>query len=167
MTYSIVFSSKTGNTALLAEKIKEQLSSESICYFGKPSQEGAEAETIFIGFWTDKGMCDDTLKPFIESLNNKNIILFGTAGFGGSEAYFNQIIQRVAVLISDSCSLKGSYMCQGKMPSIVRQRYVQALEKDPSNSQLKAMLVNFDYALSHPNDNDLDNLTHWLHSLLK
>lgn len=167
MKYSIVYNSKTGNTALLAKKIKEQLLPENCIYFGAPEQADLTADTIFIGFWTDKGRCDDTLKTFIESLNDKNIILFGTAGFGGSEAYFNQIIDRIAAFIPNSCSLKGSFMCQGKMPSIVRERYVKALENDPSNEQMNSMIKNFDQALTHPDAIDLKNLNIWLNLLLK
>lgn len=166
MKYSIVYSSKTGNTALIAEKIKNKISTENLTYFGLPSQDALDADTIFIGFWTDKGRCDDNLKSFIQNLSNKNIILFGTAGFGGSESYFNQIIDRVAAFIPQSCSLKGSFMCQGKMPSIVRERYVQALEKDPSNAQMKAMIENFDEALNHPNPKDFEDLNNWIDSIL-
>lgn len=166
MKYSIVYSSKTGNTALIAEKIKNKISTENLTYFGLPSQDALDADTIFVGFWTDKGRCDDNLKSFIQNLSNKNIILFGTAGFGGSESYFNQIIDRVAAFIPESCSLKGSFMCQGKMPSIVRERYVQALEKDPSNTQMKSMIENFDEALNHPNPKDFEDLNNWIDSIL-
>lgn len=166
MKYSIVYSSKTGNTALIAEKIKNKILTENLTYFGLPSQDALDADTIFVGFWTDKERCDDNLKSFIQNLSNKNIILFGTAGFGGSESYFNQIIDRVAAFIPESCSLKGSFMCQGKMPSIVRERYVQALEKDPSNTQMKAMIENFDEALNHPNPKDFEDLNNWIDSIL-
>lgn len=167
MKYSIVYSSKTGNTALVAEKIKNKITTKDLIYFGLPSQDALDADTIFIGFWTDKGRCDDNLKTFIQNLSNKNIVLFGTAGFGGSESYFNQIIDRVTAFIPESCSLKGSFMCQGKMPSIVRDRYVQALEKDPSNAQMKAMIENFDEALNHPDQKDFEDLNTWVDSILK
>lgn len=34
MSYAIVFSSKTGNTALLAQTLREQLPQTDCCYFG-------------------------------------------------------------------------------------------------------------------------------------
>lgn len=55
MKYSIVYSSRTGNTKLLAEHLKSSLPDDSVIYFGKPSAEAAEADLIFLGFWTDKG----------------------------------------------------------------------------------------------------------------
>ena len=36
MSYAIVFSSKTGNTALLAQTLQEQLPQADCCYFGAP-----------------------------------------------------------------------------------------------------------------------------------
>lgn len=75
------------------------------------------------------------------------------------------IINELTDLIPKSCSLKGSFMCHGKMPLSVRERYVQALEKDPSNAQMKIFIENFDCALSHPSEDDLSNLALWLHSI--
>ena len=42
MKYLVVYSSRTGNTALLAEQVRKTLGEESCLYFGAPS-EAAEA----------------------------------------------------------------------------------------------------------------------------
>ena len=47
-----------------------------------------------------------------------------------------------------SNSVKGTWMCQGKMPLAIRAKF----ESNPE------MLKNFDEALKHPNDKDVDNL---------
>ena len=46
-----------------------------------------DAEMIYVGFWTDKGTADQACLELLGRLRNKKIFLFGTAGFGGSEAY--------------------------------------------------------------------------------
>ena len=62
MSYAIVFSSKTGNTALLAQTLREQLPQTDCCYFGAPDAAALAADTLYVGFWTDKGKADaDTL----------------------------------------------------------------------------------------------------------
>ncbi len=53
-----------------------------------------------------------------------------------------------------SAHVVGRYMCQGKMPQAVRQRY-EAMEDSPRRT---AMLENFDRALSHPDQADLDGV---------
>ena len=53
MSYAIVFSSKTGNTRLLADTLRASLPQNECTYFGAPAPEAREAETLYIGFWTD------------------------------------------------------------------------------------------------------------------
>lgn len=154
MSYAIVYSSHTGNTALLAQTIRETLPQEDCVYFGAPDPSALTAETVYVGFWTDKGTCDASIAQFLQSLTNQKVFLFGTAGFGGAAAYFEQILNRVKENLGDSTELIGIYMCQGKMPQPVRTRYEQ-MEEGPRRT---AMLENFDQALSHPNAEDLANL---------
>lgn len=154
MSYAIVYSSHTGNTALLAQTIRDTLPQENCVYFGVPDPSALTAETVYVGFWTDKGTCDTSIAQFLQSLTNQKVFLFGTAGFGGAAAYFEQILNRVKENLGDSTELIGTYMCQGKMPQPVRTRYEQ-MEEGPRRT---AMLENFDQALSHPNAEDLANL---------
>ena len=95
MSYAIVFSSKTGNTKLLADTLHACLPQENCCYFGTPDPAAMEADDLYVGFWTDKGNADESTLDFLKQLHGKNIFLFGTAGFGGSEEYFNKILKKV------------------------------------------------------------------------
>ncbi|MGI6070509.1 MAG: flavodoxin family protein BilS [Blautia sp.] len=157
--YSLVYNSQTGNTVLLAEQIKKLLPEEAWKHFGAPSPAGADADFIFAGFWTDKGDCPKDMADFLESLQNKTVFLFGTAGFGGEEAYYQKILARVKKHLASSNQIAGTFMCQGKMPPAVRSRYVQMLEKSPEDPHLVGMVANFDQALSHPDSDDMAKLT--------
>lgn len=77
--YSIIFSSMTGNTRKLADKIHEILPKESCDYFGTADAQGIKSELLYIGFWTDKGNADSDTLDFLSKLKNKKIFLFGTA----------------------------------------------------------------------------------------
>lgn len=154
MTYAIVYSSKTGNTRLLAETLRDTLPADECLYFGTPSDEALHAERIYIGFWTDKGTCDADTAAFLARVTTQQIFLFGTAGFGGSPEYFDKILSAARQNLPNSATLCGSYMCQGKMPAAVRARY-EAMEDSPRR---QAMLDNFDTALSHPDAADLNQL---------
>ena len=90
MKYAIVFSSRTGNTKQLAEAVSSVLPQADLCFFGSPSQEALQAERLFIGFWTDKGRCNQEITDFLKTLKGKEVFLFGTAGFGGSQEYFEK-----------------------------------------------------------------------------
>lgn len=152
MKYAVVYSSRTGNTRLLADEIHALLAGQDVVYFGEPSENALDAQYIYVGFWTDKGTCDENTTAFLKQITAQKIFLFGTAGFGGSEDYFAQIVSRVTEQINPAAQVFGTYMCQGKMPEGVRRRY-EAMPEDPKKQML---LHNFDEALSHPNEADLN-----------
>lgn len=97
--------------------------------------------------------CGKTAR-FLEQLTDQRVFLFGTAGFGGAPEYFEQILSRVKAHMGRDVQLIGTYMCQGKMPQQVRDRYA-GMEDSPRRT---AMLQNFDQALGHPDAQDLARL---------
>ena len=155
MKYAIVYSSQTGNTEMLAQALKEKLSEEDCVYYGEPDKAALKAERIYVGFWTDKGTCDKKTKDFLKGIKNKEVFLFGTAGFGQSQAYFDNILKGIKQSLDQSCTVAGGWMCQGKMPMSVRDRYQEMLDKHMPVANLKEMIQNFDEALRHPNQLDL------------
>lgn len=92
-SYSIIFSSPTGNTRLLADAIRDALPEENCNYFGVSENADTQSDILFIGFWTDKGTADKATLDLLEKLKNKRIFLFGTSGFGGDEEYFKKSSQ--------------------------------------------------------------------------
>lgn len=158
MTYSIVYCSRTGNTAKLADEIRELLPAQNCVYCGKPDQVGQEAEFIFAGFWTDKGSCSEDMKEFFQGLSGQKVFLFGTAGFGGSEEYFSRILGNVAACIPATCQVVGTFMCQGRMPEAVKRRYEGMLSSGADEESVRGMIENFERAKKHPDEKDLEML---------
>lgn len=158
MSYAIVYSSKTGNTRLLAQTLRDQLPQEDCCYFGIPDAAALAADTLYVGFWTDKGRADAAVLELLQQLHGKQVFLFGTAGFGGSAAYFDKILGATRQALDESNTVIGSFMCQGRMPVSVRQRYEQMKAQPGHAPNLDALIENFDKALSHPDAGDLEQL---------
>ena len=52
--YSILYSSMTGNTKLLADTIRAALPEEKCDYFGACDGAEAKSDLLYVGFWTDK-----------------------------------------------------------------------------------------------------------------
>ena len=52
----------------------------------------------------------------------------------------------------------GSFVCQGKMPMSVRQRYEDMKQQPIHLPNLDTMIENFDQALSHPDAEDMERL---------
>lgn len=156
MNYSVVYATSTGNTKLLADNVAEVLGKDCT-YIGQPDEKSKEADVIFIGFWTDKGNCNEEIKKFISELENKKVFLFGSAG-AGSEDYLNMVINNVKGELDGSCEVVGEFMCQGKMQQGVKVRYEHMLEEKPGDEEILRLIKNFEEALNHPNEDDLTRL---------
>ena len=157
--YSIIYSSRTGNTKKLAEAIYNVLPQNSCDYYGEVDKiEDELSEVLYIGFWTEKGDADLQTIELLKQLKNKKIFLFGTAGYGESEKYFKNIVDNVKKNIDSSNTIIGTFMCQGKMPLSVLERYKRMKEQKSFMSNIDNLIANFDKALSHPNENDIKKL---------
>lgn len=166
MKVAIIYKSLTGNTKLVAEAIRDVVPETNLVYFGTP-EEGIEADLYFLGSWTDKGNCDGALAEFAKKLENKKIAFFGTAGFGGSQEYYDTLFSRVKECIPTSNEVLGSFYCQGKMPMSVRERYVAMMREHPEDEKLEVSVRNFDEALLHPDEQDKKEAAEWAHAMLK
>ncbi|MEG0290266.1 MAG: flavodoxin family protein [Erysipelotrichaceae bacterium] len=156
MKYGIIYTSKTGNTKKIAEAMKDALAQEECIVFDDHLNPLlSKVDLIFLGSWTDKGTCSEEMKQFYAQLSNQKIALFGTAGFGGSQDYFDQLTKRSMNLLPKDCRVIGSFYCQGKMKDGVRNRYVSMLREHPDDKQLKVSIANFEEAKKHPDEKDL------------
>lgn len=155
LKYKIVYSSRTGNTGRLAAAIYQGLAERS-----KDIEEVTgvtrtdEAEVYLVGFWTDCGTCSAEIRDFLKKLSAKKVLLFGTCGFGPSPEYYKKIEEQVRNLIPSDCEYLGCYICQGKMPIAVREKYQKMLADRKKKLLAENMIRNFDRALLHPDQSD-------------
>ena len=164
MKIAIIYKSLTGNTAQVAEAMKSVVPAEQLTYFGEPIEE-VDADLYVVGSWVDKGNCVKEIGTFFKSLEGKKIAIFGTAGFGGSQEYYNTLFERAKTLVPPSNEVIGQFYCQGKMPMSVRDRYVSMMQANPEDKNLEVSLKNFDEALQHPNAADLEAAQNWLKTI--
>ena len=120
--------------------------------------QASEADVVFVGFWCDKGSCSPAVQHFLQGLVGKRVFLFGTCGFGESDEYFAQILDRVRTYLPADAQYIGGAMCQGKMGMGVKRRYEGMLEKDPENAQARMLIDNWNKAQSHPNKDDVSRI---------
>lgn len=69
--YSIIYSSRTGNTRLLAEAIRESLPADLCDHFGTDEAGAVESEKLYVGFWTDKGTADEAALALLKRLKTR------------------------------------------------------------------------------------------------
>lgn len=162
MKYLITFASGTGNTRKLAQAVREVLPADECVNFGSTmmisSHDVVEAKRVYVGFWTNRGTCPDAIAEFLRGCAGKEVFLFGTAGFGASQDYFDGILARVKENVPKSARVIGAFMCQGKMPESVRERYVAMLDDPEQKTRAEFLIENFDKAKAHPDEDDLSHL---------
>lgn len=156
MKIAIIFASRTGNTAAVAQAIREGCAGHEIVAFGPPPADVGEAELVFAGSWTDKGTCAPELGEFLRALHGRRVVLFGTAGFGLSESYFASLGDRFKGEIPADNRVVDAWFCPGRMPPEVRERYEAQLKERPGDRRLENMLQAYDHALTHPDGADLE-----------
>lgn len=139
----LIYFSQTGNTQLLAQAIENNIENSNI---------------IYVGFWTDKGNANKEALDYLKTLHHQKIFLFGTAGFGKSDDYFKKIIAKVKESIDESNEVIGSFMCQGKMPETVLQKYLKLKEENQAPKNIDLLIDNYYKAQSHPNNDDIEAL---------
>ena len=155
LDYLVLYNSQSGNTKSVAAAIFSALPEGSRDLIdidsGKPIP---EASTYFIGFCVHRGSCCIEVSDLLSSLENKNIALFGTCGMGRSAEYYSLIEKNVSAWINSSCRYLGCYICQGKMPMQVRQKY-ENMRTSENAPQVDGFIRNFDCAMTHPDREDL------------
>ncbi|MGI6006022.1 MAG: flavodoxin family protein BilS [Ruminococcus sp.] len=153
MKYSMYYASVTGNTKMLAETVEKVLENET------KTEKPEDADLVFVGFWTNEGTASEEVRKYLKTLYNRKVFLFGTAGFGDSKTYLDGILEHVEDNLNDTNEVVGTFMCQGKMPQAVRDKYNKLKEEVPNQgAHYDLMISNFDKALSHPDENDLEQL---------
>lgn len=157
MLYEVLFVSQTGNTEKLAAAIYEAIpdGEKEIRRLDRDTPLEL-AETYFIGFWVNRGICSFEVLDYLSELHGKNIVLFGTCGMGNDPDYYERIENQVRAFIPDDNLYLGAFLCQGKMPIQVRNKYQELLDHGCHDGLARQMLRNFDNALLHPNEEDYD-----------
>ena len=68
------------------------------------------------------------------------------------------MLDRVRQSVDASNTVIGEYMCQGRMPQAVKERYLRMKEQPEHPANLDMLIENFDRALPHPDAADLEKL---------
>lgn len=110
----IIYSSKTGNTKRMAEKIYEVLKKEYQMTI-KDIRDAPQVEKfdfILLGAWIDRGSLEPKALKFLKTIKNKKLGLFATLGAIPDSEHGRKVIKNLEDLLKDRDSL-GQYICPG------------------------------------------------------
>lgn len=159
MEYQIIYTSKTGNTRKLAEAVFDAIESpQKVIYDLEKDEMDFNSDIYFVGFWTNSGSCSIEVLDILSEMHGKKIAMFGTCGLEYNQEYYREIESHIDAFIPDDNEYLGTFLCQGKMPLKVKEKYEEMLEKDPSDKRAKYMIENFEKGLKHPDQQDIENV---------
>lgn len=167
LEYLVLYQSESGNTKKIAATIFSHLPGTSKDLIDITTDKTIpEAHVYFIGFCVHRGSCSMIVSDFLSALSGKQIALFATCGMGNSPAYYSSIEHSANVWIESDNEYLGAFICQGKMPQKVRQKY-ESIRTAKNAAQIRFCLRNFDEALTHPDSLDLEHAKVFVEKTLK
>ncbi|MCI8418159.1 MAG: flavodoxin [Lachnospiraceae bacterium] len=166
LDYVVLYCSETGNTKQVAFQIFSALPGQNKDILDLEEIDRIpEAGTYFVGFFVNKGICSVPVIRCLEHLGGKNIALFATCGSSPVEEYKRKVEKQVSVWIENDNRYLGMFLCQGKMPIQIRHKY-EHMWTPENQEQVKRQLFNFDEAMIHPNEQDMEAVRRFVGGIL-
>ena len=109
----ILYSSLTGNTKRVAEAMASVMPEGTLCVPVKEAPQNlADYDTVFVGFWVDRGTANKEAAKLIETLTNPNIVFFATLGMYADSDHARESIDKASELLQNKESLVDGFVCQ-------------------------------------------------------
>lgn len=152
----VTYSSRTGNTKLVAEAIHSVFPPDAQLHPVESAPEPELFDYIAIGYWVDKGLPDELAKSFMSTVRNKRVGLFGTLGAWPDSDHARQCMeQAVQLMEANGNTVNCTFLCMGKVdPKLLEmmQNMPGAADRHAMTPERKARL---EEGMKHPDAGDL------------
>lgn len=153
MNILLVYSSKTGNTRMVAEAIGEELQVRAVPVEDNP--EPASYDLVIAGFWVDRGTADARMKAYLPKLTGQKVALFATLGAEADSPHAVECLDRGAALLGEGCKIVGRFICQGKVAPEMVDMMRKLFPAGHPHAMTPERLARIEKAASHPDTEDL------------
>ena len=154
----VIYSSRTGNTKMVAEAIASALPEGTPCVTVKEvPADLASYDVVFMGFWADQGNADKAAQAVIKEITNEKVALFCTLGVPPVSPHAQETVEAAAKLLPNGQIPVGYFKCQGKVdPKVIEMMY-KMFPEGHSHGKSAERDARHAQAASHPDENDLAN----------
>ena len=150
--WAVIYSSLTGNTKLIAEKIAEAVNDADLFDVKSAPSNLSDYEVVAVGYWLKRGGPDPLTAELLPKVHNANVVLFETHGTEPRTEHAITAFARAAYLLGEGCKVLGTFSCQGKVnPAMIEHRLKTAKADDPHLGSIER----WKKAASHPDEVDL------------
>ena len=147
---AVIYSSCTGNTRYLAERLASCLALPLFAV--KNAGDAAQGVPLVLGAWTRQGGPDGRMARFMSGLKDRDVFFFCTMASYADSPHAARCLAKAQALLADGGNrLLGHFFCQGRLSPamLAHSRHPMTPERA---ARLKA-------AAGHPNEADADALT--------
>ena len=163
----VVYSSRTGNTKMIAEAVAEAVGPCDI-HPMESAPAADEYDFVAIGYWVDKGMPDEACQAYMKTVKGKKVGLFGTLGVDPSHDHARDCAAKGEAMMLENGSgntVLGTFLSQGKIdPAIIEAMRKMAQDVHPMTPE---RIARIEAAKSHPNAEDCQNAREMFAGFLK
>jgi len=149
----IVYSSRTGNTRMIAEAIHSIMPTGAELAPVEKAPDPANYDLLALGFWVDKGEPDAAMSAYMGRVKDLNVGLFCTLGAWPDSEHARESMRKAVNRLGGGKVL-GTFICQGK----VDPELIDAMAKMPDNPHpmTEERRARLEEAAKHPNESDCD-----------
>lgn len=153
MKILLVYSSLTGNTKKLAEKLFEIMPEDTEIYKVEDAPEPDNYDLVCVGFWADRENADKKAQEFMKKISSKNVFLFATLGAYPDSEHAVKTMKNAKSIVQERNTVVGEFICQGKVDENLVKRFSQLPPEHP-HGMTAARKARIEEASKHPNEDD-------------
>ena len=160
--WAVIYSSLTGNTKAIAEKIAEAAVEVDLFEVKNAPEDFSSYEVVAIGYWLKRGGPDPLTTALLQKIHNVNVIFFQTHGTEPKSEHAITAFARAAYLLGEDCKILGTFGCQGKVnPAMIERRLKTAAADDPHLGSIER----WKRAATHPDESDFQAAAEFVSSI--
>lgn len=166
MRTNIIFSSLSGNTKKVAYEILEVMDEGTGIYDLKDLNNDLEGELLVLGYWVDRGKPNKEMEEFMEKLEGKKIITFGTLGAYPDSEHANQTKEKTNSILSEKNKVLGNFLCQGKVNPKITEMFMKDSGDGAQHKMTPERMKRHEDAASHPNEKDFKDAKEFVQRIM-
>lgn len=133
----VLYSSRTGNTKMVAEAIASALPKGTPCLDIQKLQEPLDAyDCVFMGYWVDKGTADAASQKVLAQLHNPHVALFATLGANPKGEHAMKCLENGAALLPPGQNRKPASSARGKWTPSSLKPCTSAFRRKASTAEI-------------------------------
>ena len=158
--WGVFYSSVTGNTKLIAEKIAEAAGDADLRPVEEMPGDLSPYEVVALGYWLRLGGADPKMMKYLPKVKNATVLLFETHGTDPGSEHAVTAYARAAYLLGEGCEILGTFGCQGRINPALIEKRKNSSPSDPHGGP--EARERWQRAANHPNEEDLAAATEFV-----